>query len=146
MTSYEKYPLRIVLLSNLVSIAIYAIGTIIIFKIGLIWMILYILYIIGLEIRLLKKSCVNCCYYGKVCAFGKGKISRLFFKQGDPQEFNKKKITWVDIIPDFLVSLVPIVAAIVLLIVDFNWVIFILMILVVFLTFTGNGFIRGSVA
>ena len=146
VTFYEKYPLRIVLLSNLVSIAIYAIGAFIIYQIGWIWLLIYIVYIVWLEIRLLKRSCVNCCYYGKACAFGKGRICRLFFKQGDPQEFGKKKIMWVDMIPDFLVSLVPIVAAIVLLIIDFNWIMLVLMILLVLLTFTGNGFIRGSLA
>ena len=146
VTSYEKYPLWIVLLSNLVSIAIYAIGAFIIYQIAWIWLLLYVAYVVWLEIRLLRKSCVNCCYYGKVCAFGKGKVSRLFFKQGDPQEFSERKITWVDIIPDFLVSLVPVVAAIVLLIIDFSWVILVLMLLLVLLTFTGNGFIRGSLA
>ena len=143
---YENYPLRIALLSNLVSIAIYAIGAFIIYQIGWIWLLLYIAYVLWLEIKLLRKSCVNCCYYGKVCAFGKGKISKILFKQGNPQEFGKKKVTWVDMIPDFLVSLIPIVAAIVLLIIDFSWLLLVLLILLVLFTFTGNGFVRGSLA
>ena len=143
---YEKYSLWIVLLSNFVSIAIYVLGAIIIYQIGWVWLVLYILYILLLEIRILRKSCVNCYYYGKACAFGKGEICRLFFKQGDPQEFVKSKIAWRDIIPDFLVSVVPILVAIVLLIIDFNWLILVLLIVLIFLTSAGNGFIRGSLA
>ena len=143
---YEKYPLWIVLISNLVSLAIYVLGAIVMYEVGWVWLVLYLIYILWLEVRLLKKSCVYCYYYGKTCAFGKGKICRLFFKQGDPQEFVKAKITWRDIIPDFLVSIVPILVAIALLIIDFNWLILALLIALIFLTSAGNGFIRGSLA
>jgi hypothetical protein len=143
---YEKYPFWIVLLSNVVSIAIYVLGAIIIYEIGLLRLILYILYILWLEIRILRKSCVNCYYHGKACAFGKGKICRLFFKKGDSQQFSKMKITWLDILPDFLVSIIPILAGVVLLIIDFNWLILAVLLLLVFLTSMGNGFIRGSLA
>jgi hypothetical protein len=86
----------------------------------------------------MRKSCVNCYYYGKFCAFGKGKISSLFFKKGDSRQFVKCKITWKDILPDFLVSIVPVVVGIVLLIVKFNWLILSLMVLLVVLTSIGN--------
>ena len=145
-TRYENYPFWIVALSNLVSIAIYAIGALIIFKPGIVWLVLYILYIAWLEIRLLRKSCVNCYYYGKFCAFGQGKLSCLFFKKSNAEQFSKEQITWKDILPDFLVSAIPLVAGIVLLVIDFNWLLLTLVILLVLLTFAGNGFIRGSLA
>jgi hypothetical protein len=34
---------------------------------------------------------VDCYYYGKTCAFGKGYLSSLFFSRGQPQQFNTKK-------------------------------------------------------
>lgn len=143
---FENYPCWIIIISNLVSIAIYLIGAYIIYKLGIIWLLFYLFYIFGLEIRLMKRSCVNCCYYGKLCAFGKGKISSLFFKKGNSQKFIKDKITWKDILPDFLVSIIPIVVGIVLLILKFNWLILSLIILLVILTSVGNGIVRSSLA
>ncbi len=148
ISCYENYPFWIILLSNFVSLAIYAIGAYIISNIGLVWLlILYILFIVFLEIQLLlRKSCVNCYYYGKACAFGKGKLVCLFFKKGDSQEFNRKQPTLKDILPDILVSVIPIVAGIVLLIIDFNWVILVMILLLLLLTTVGNAIIRGSLA
>lgn len=144
--TYENYPCWIIFISNFVSIAIYFIGALIIARIGLIWLGLYLLYIVWLEIRLMKGSCVNCYYYGKYCAFGKGKISSLFFKKGDHSKFIKDKITWKDMLPDFLVSLIPLLVGVALLILNFNWPLLILIVLLIFLTSFGNGFIRSSLA
>jgi hypothetical protein len=115
-------------------------------RLGLIWMFLLIAYILILEIKLLKSHCVNCYYYGKYCAFGKGKLSALFFKKGSPKEFNRCKINWKDILPDFLVSIIPLIVGIVLLIRNFDWVLLILMIALLLLTSAGNSFVRGSLA
>ena len=73
-------------------------------------------------------------------------MSSLLFKKANPQKFAKDKITWKDILPDFLVSIIPIVIGIVLLILKFNWLILILIVLLVILTSAGNGFVRGSLA
>jgi len=143
---YENYPCWIMIISSFITILIYLTGAFIIFQLGIIWLILYLLYILGLEIRLMKKSCVNCYYYGKYCAFGKGKISAILFKKGNPKGFLKNKITWKDIIPDFLVSIIPIIVGIVLLILHFNWLILAFMVILVILTSAGNGFVRGSLA
>ncbi len=134
------------LISNFVSVLIYVIGAYLIYQFGIIWLIIYLLYILVLEIRLMKRHCVDCYYYGKCCAFGKGKISSLFFKKGNPKRFIKNKITWKDILPDFLVSIIPIVAGIVLLIMKLSWQILILIILLTILMSAGNGFVRGSLA
>ncbi len=134
------------LISNLVSIAIYLAGAFIIYHLGLVWLGLYILYILLLEIMVMKKSCVNCHYYGRCCAFGKGKLSSLFFKKGSPNKFARRKITWKHIIPDFLVSIIPLIAGIILLMLEFNWLILLSVILIVILTSFGNSFVRGSLA
>jgi len=140
---YESYPFWMVLVTSLFSVLIYFLGAYVIYKLGIIWLILYLLFILFLEIRLLK-SCANCYYYGKCCASGRGKISSLFFKKGDNKKFAKRQITWKDMIPDFLVSMIPFVAGIVLLIIRFNWMLLIAVILLFFLTFMGNAFIHGS--
>ena len=144
--TYDNYPHCIIFVSNFFSLSLYLTGAIIISKIGLVWLIAYLLYIVWLEINVMKKSCVNCYYFGKYCAFGKGKVAALFFKKGNPENFIKRQITWKSMIPDALVSLVPLVVGVALLIKNFSWFILILMILLAALTTVGNGFIRSSLA
>lgn len=146
LNTYENYPHCIIFVSNLFSLTLYLIGAFIIFQIGLICLAIYLLYILWLETNVMRKSCVNCFYYGKYCAFGKGKLAALFFKRGNPENFIKRQITWKTMIPDALVALVPLVVGVVLLIKNFSWFILILMILLAALTTAGNGFIRGSLA
>ncbi|MDD5178456.1 MAG: hypothetical protein PHT54_04230 [Candidatus Nanoarchaeia archaeon] len=145
-TYFENYPWWIVFFSNLVSIAIYLIGAYIIYQIGFIWLILYLIFIGILEFRLIKWHCVNCYYYGKTCAFGKGKISSIFFKRGDLKNFCKKQMTWKDIAPDFMVSLIPAIIGIVIIIKDFNLIILSLILILFILTFIGNETVRSHLA
>ena len=143
---YEKYPTSTVILSNAFSLALYGTGTYIMFRAGWIWMGLYILYIILMEIRLLRGSCPGCYYYGKVCAFGKGRLACLVAKKGSPNVFSDVPMTWKSLIPDMLVTVIPLIVAIVLMIIDFNWIILAMMLIIIILTSAGNGFVRGSLA
>lgn len=145
-TYFENYPFWIIIISNLVTILIYLIGAIIIYQIGLIWLILFLIIIAILEFRLIKGHCTDCYYYGKTCAFGKGKICSIFFKKGDSKNFCKMQITWKDIMPDFMVSLIPAIIGIVLLIKEFSWFLLSLVIILFILSFAGNGFVRGNLA
>jgi hypothetical protein len=88
---HEKYPIPIVIVSNLVSLLIYGIGAFILSQFGLIWVISYVLFIIFLEFRLLSRHCVNCYYYGKTCVFGKGWLSSLFFARVNQSSLIKKR-------------------------------------------------------
>lgn len=142
--SYENYPIRIVILSNLVSFLIYILGFIIIYKIGWIYSIIYLSYIFALELRLIKNHCTSCYYWGKTCGFAKGRISSVFFKKGDIAEFCSNKFTWKDMIPDLLVTLTPLIAGIVLLIINFEPFLLLALILLIALTTAGNQYIRGS--
>ncbi|MBI5679640.1 MAG: hypothetical protein HZC47_01905 [Methanobacterium sp.] len=140
---YENYPLWIVFLSNIVSLSIYIIGAYILSGLGLVYAISYLLYCIFLEIRLLKNGCVNCYYYGKICGFGKGRLSALFFKKGDSSKFSQKKLSWKDMIPDMLVFIFPLIGGIILLIYTFSWIILFLIAALLILSFTGNALVRG---
>lgn len=143
---YDNYPIWMVIISNFVSLSIYFIGGFLIYQIGFLWLVLYILYILILESKLLKGHCVDCYYFGKTCVFGKGRLSGFLFKRGKPAKFIKNKITWKDIIPDFLVSVIPMVVGIFLLIINFSWLILFLLILLFILGFLGNSFVRGQLA
>ena len=143
---FENYPLWMVFVSNLVSVLTYLAGAIIIFQVGVVWAVLYLIFIGALEFKLIKGHCVDCYYYGKRCTFGKGKLSSWFFKKGNSKKFAKIKITWKNILPDFLVSIIPILVGIALLIINFNLLILTLIILLIILTSAGNGFVRGALA
>ena len=106
----------------------------------------FVAYILFIEVRLLAKSCKHCYYYGRFCAFGKGKCSALFFKKGNPEEFLKTEITMKDIIPDFLTFIFPLIAGIFILISNFSWLIVVLLVILGALGFGGNALVRGSFA
>jgi hypothetical protein len=142
--TYERYPMGIVIQSNLVSLSIYTLGFLIVLKLGLIFSLLYLLYLLALEFRLIRYHCTSCYYWGKTCGFGKGRLSAVFFQKGDPSKFCAKEMSWWDMIPDILVSLIPMVIGIVLLILQFNLLMLAAMLLLFFLTTSGNGYIRGK--
>jgi len=143
---YEQYPARIVIASNLLSVFMYLIGAFLVYQFGLIWVILYLIFVILLEFRLLGSHCVDCYYYKKTCAFGKGRLSGMFFPKGIPERFSQKTITWKDIIPDFLVFIIPVLAGIILLLIEFRWTILLLIIILFILGFAGNACVRGQLA
>jgi hypothetical protein len=144
--TYESYPPLFVLMTNLLTLPIYVLGAVILSGFGMAAAGLFILYCLFLEIRLLRKSCVNCYYYGKLCFAGRGLLCSLFFKKGDPKKFACTEISWVQILPDFMVSIIPLIGGIILSIIDFNWLRIGLMVLLAILGFPVVGYIRGSLA
>ena len=142
----ENYLLRVVFVSNLVSLMIYGIGAYILFRSGIIWAVVYLIFVVIFEFRLISGHCTDCYYYGKTCAFGKGRLSSLFFKRGSPEKFTATTITWKDIVPDFLLFIIPVLAGILLLIQGFTWTILILVIALLLLGFMGNALVRGQLA
>lgn len=143
---HEKYPAGIVIVSNLLTLSIYAAGAYLMYNIGLIWLVLYILFIILLEIRLLSRHCPDCYYYGKTCAFGRGRVSSMVFPKGEPERFCRKKYSFKDIIPDFLLILVPVLAGAVSLVFEFRWTTIVLIIAIIILGFPAAGALRMKLA
>jgi len=138
--------MSIVAITAVFSLALYLLGAYVIYRLGLAWLAAYLIYIFLLEIRLIKGHCVDCYYYGKYCAFGRGKISCLFFKKGDSKRFVKKQISWKDIVPDFLVAIIPIIAGIWLLLNRFDWLLLAILVVLFLLMSIGNAWVRGSLA
>ena len=142
--SFEKFPFWIIFLSNLHSILIYLTGLFVLYKFHRIAAAIYLIYILFLEIRIIRTHCINCYYYGKLCGFGKGRISAALFKKGNPSDFCKTEMTWKDMIPDMLVTVIPFIAGIVMLIIHFDILVLISLITLLLLASMGNAFIRGS--
>ena len=142
---FEEFPLRLVAPSVLFTFLMYGLGAFIILGLGSTVVAFYMLYCLWIESRLLSRSCVNCYYYGKFCGLGRGKICSLFHKKGDPGKFIKDKITLKDLIPDFLVALIPITGAVTLLSRGFTIQLAGLTIIYTILSFAGNAVIRGQI-
>jgi len=82
--TYENFPAPMVAVSVLVTISIYALGALILAGLGTVVTAGYLLYCALFELWVMKKSCVNCCYYGKVCRSGQGEDQRLPLPPGKP--------------------------------------------------------------
>ncbi|MDD1684500.1 MAG: hypothetical protein LUQ19_01275 [Methanoregula sp.] len=144
--AYEQYPGVYIVVSNLLSVVIYFCGAAILIQLGIIWVAAYLIFVVWLELRLLGGHCTDCYYYGKACAFGKGWLSGKCFRKGSPEKFIQMTITWKDLVPDFLVMLIPVLAGIYLLIVEFRWLILLLMLVLLVLGSAGNAYVRGQLA
>jgi hypothetical protein len=144
--SYENFPIRLPFIAILLSIIGYILGAFVLSGFGLFVVVLYLIYCVFIELLVIFRSCKDCYYYGKICGLGKGKIAPLFTKKGHSSKFIDKKISWYDLIPDFLVGIIPIVGGIILLIYDFSFILLGLIILLAIIFFGGAGYIRGSYA
>ena len=143
--TYENFPIGIPIFVLVFSYIMYFIGASIIAGFGLIFAFLYLFYCFGVEMLIILRSCKDCYYYGKICGLGKGWVAPWFCEQGNPEKFAKRNISFIDLIPDFLVVFIPLVAGIVLLILNFSFVTLALMIILVIFFFVGNALIRGSI-
>lgn len=144
MGTYDRYPRWIVLISNAHALGVYILGALVLRSLT-IWLVVpYLLFCLWLEVQVLRKSCRNCAYYGKTCGLGKGRLCALLFTRGDPGRFVDRKVTWADMLPDLLVVLLPLAGGIVSLIVHFSWLVLLLLLALLVLSFAGNGLIRGS--
>ncbi|OGC11233.1 hypothetical protein A3K48_01755 [candidate division WOR-1 bacterium RIFOXYA12_FULL_52_29] len=141
---YENYPVWIPALSILLSLSIYSLGAIILSGFGQITVILYLLFCLWSEYRVLAGACRSCYYYGKLCGPGKGIIAPLFFKKDDPKKFTAKVFGWRDLVPDLLLFLIPFLGGLVYLFVHFNWLTLVLMIANAILAFPVTGYMRGT--
>lgn len=141
--AYESYPLSGVFLCNLMEAVIVLLGLFILWPYGIVVPVAYLLYALVMEFRVIRKSCVNCYYYGKRCFSGKGLCSARLFKRGDPRRFAKTEITWVTILPDFMVSVVPIVLGAILLAIKFDWALLGAVAAIGILGFPAQGIIHG---
>ena len=142
--AFEKYPLSTVFVFQLVSLLNYLVGLYLLSRINTMLAGLFVLYLIGLELSVYREGCVCCYYYGKRCMSGRGKLAALLFKKGDPKKFCAKQVNWKNLLPQVLVSLVPVLAGIFLLLQGFTWPILLLTIFPIFLWFLGNPPIYGK--
>jgi hypothetical protein len=99
-----------------------------------------------MEWRVLSGSCRYCYYFGKRCGFGKGLVCSWFFSKGTGRTFSEMQISWRNVIPDFLVALIPVGVGVGTLFRNFSWPALASMVVLLFLGSVGTGFVRGQLA
>jgi hypothetical protein len=142
--TFDNYPAWIVIISQSLSLLIYALGAYIISGFGPIFAAAFLVYCFFLEVDLLRNACVHCCYYGKVCGLGKGKLAPLLFKKGDPKIFASREVSLKTLLPNIMVMLAPLILGLFKLITGFNWFTLGAIFLLVILSTFGNGVARSE--
>lgn len=144
--AFVKYPLSTVMIFNSVALLNYAIGIYLFYLASALFSLLYIFYVLAVEINVYREGCVSCWYYGKRCAMGRGVIAPLFFKKQDSKRFCEKQVTWKNLLPGMLTTVFPIIVGVYLLLQSFNWLVLILMAVPVLTWVVGNPIIYGRLA
>ncbi len=144
--AFESYPPRIVLATTLASLVTYVIGIYILSLVDMVWGVLFLVYVLYLEFSIYREGCACCYYYGKMCAFGRGKLAPLFHRRIDPEEFCKREVSFRKLVPSMLVLVFPLIGGIALLVMSFSWVVLGLMAIPWLMWFLGNPLIYGKLA
>jgi 4-hydroxybenzoate polyprenyltransferase len=111
----EEYPLRGVILNNIVFASVLVAGTIACWLIspvfGIAYLVTFAVLVYGVMRRL---TCTRCYYYGKRCGSGWGLLAARCFKRGNIEEFNQGAGVKIAPLVYGLMILVPLVALAVL--------------------------------
>ena len=142
--TYKDYPIGIPIFAIILSYITYLVGAYIIAGFGLIFAFLYLFYCFAIEMYVILRSCKNCFYYGKICGLGKGWVAPWFCEKGSPEKFADRKISFFELIPDFLVIIIPLISGVILLILNFSYVTLALLIILAILFFAGTALIRSN--
>jgi len=143
---FENYPAWIVFITNLVYISVHLAGLYLVYLVWPVLVIPFLIYLAYIELSIYKHGCVNCYYYGKICAFGRGKIAKILLKKGDSKKFTEKTVSFKDFLPSSMPIVITLIAGIYLLLQGFSWIILILMLWPVIVMFAGNPVIYGELA
>jgi hypothetical protein len=144
--TFDRYPFSTILITNLISLSIYFCNLYLLYIIHPLLSLLFLVFIIYLELSLYRSGCANCYYYGKLCAFGRGSIAKLFFKKGDPKKFSQKQMKMKDMLIQFLPAIIPALAGVYLVITSFRWWLLIPAFWPLVVSFLGNPVMYGKLA
>jgi hypothetical protein len=141
--NYESYPVSGVFLINLFNAVVVLLGIYILWPYGIAVPILYLIYVLHQEFQIVRYGCVHCYYYGKMCFCGKGVCSSKLFKKGDSKRFAQKEFTWMSLLPTFMITILPIVLGIILLVLNFDWILLLAIVAIGILGFPAQGITHG---
>ena len=118
---YENYPFSTFCLASITSLLNFALGALIFYLIGgtLLGVAYFVIALMSI-VPSMRFRCAYCYYYGKRCSTGLGILAGFLFKKRDSGEFNNSKYVTPVAIISFSVLLLPIIAAIIFMLLDFS--------------------------
>lgn len=147
--TFEKYPAWMILVYYLASFSVYLAGLYLVYMIWPVFALFLFVYILYLEISVLREGCARCYYYGKRCVCAKGKVAKVFFKKDEKRKFYEKEITMKHMIPSMLPMVITLIAGIYLVIQglpSINFIVIGIAVWPLIVTFFGNPIIYGKIA
>lgn len=140
----EEYPIKIVCISATLTVISYSLGTIVIYVLHPILGLIFLLLAATTIIVSMKLRCTHCFYLGKYCNFGLGKLAAILFKKGEPEEFRNPRKVVPTAILSFGTMLLPVIAGIGLIFLDFSLISIGLLLVYILLGIMPNFFVRGN--
>jgi len=147
--TFEKYPVWMILVYYFFSVSVYLAGLYLVFLIWPLFSLLFFVYIVFLEVQVLREGCVRCYYYGKRCVCGKGRIAKVFMKKDEKRKFGEKEVKMKDMIPSMLPMIITLIAGIYLVILslpNINFIVIGIAVWPLIVTFFGNPIVYGKLA
>jgi hypothetical protein len=109
-----------IVVSNIPSMLTYFLGTLIMFHLGMLIGILYIVFVVVELVLFMRFVCIYCPTYDSVhCPSGYGRVAAKLFKRGHVSEFKSMFNKYIPILS--LVWVVPVIGAVLLLLGDFSF-------------------------
>jgi hypothetical protein len=140
----ENYPFKIICVSATLTIISYFLGTLVFYVINPFLALVFLLLAISTIVVSMKLRCTHCYYFGKYCNFGLGKLTAKFFNKGDPDEFSSSNKVVPTAILSFGTMILPVIAGIGLIILDFSLVTLSLLLIYIVFGILPNFFVRGN--
>ncbi len=141
--AFEVYPFGTVMSFWVISLLGYAAGLYLLYMVWPISALLFLIYVLGLELTAHKKGCVSCYYYGKRCFSARGLVAGTLFKRQDPGRFCDREVSWSSLLPQLLAMIIPVGAGIYLLTSRFSGLVVLLVVIPPVLWFLGNPILYG---
>ncbi len=142
--AFDKYPVSTTIIFWMVGLLNIMIGIYLLSMINIILSVLFLAYVIIIELQVYREGCVSCWYYGKRCASGRGKIAPKLFRKQDPKRFCEKKVTWKNLLPTVLVTAIPVAAGIYVMFQAFTYLVLGLTIIPLLIWFIGSPLLYGK--
>ncbi|TFH36273.1 MAG: hypothetical protein E4G93_02435 [Dehalococcoidia bacterium] len=112
----ESYPLRDVVLGNIVMALLISAGTVVCWLLSPALGVLYLIFSVAMVYGVLRRLiCTRCYYFGKRCGTGWGLLAARWFSRDCLEEFNESPGIRLAPVVYGLVTLVPLIAMVVLL-------------------------------
>ncbi len=120
VSSPRSWSAREIVVVNIPSMLTYSLGTLIMFNLGTLFGMLYIVFVVAELVLFMRFVCIYCPTYGSTrCPSGYGRMAAKMFKKGEVEKFREMFNRFIPFLS--MVWVVPVLGALVLLYNDFSF-------------------------